>query len=49
LSGAQSEAPCLRVNDLSVRFRTEDGVVHAVDGISFAVAPGRTLGIRGRG
>jgi peptide/nickel transport system ATP-binding protein len=47
LSGAQSEAPYLRVNDLSVRFRTEDGVVRAVDRISLAVAPGRTLGIVG--
>jgi peptide/nickel transport system ATP-binding protein len=37
----------LRVEDLRVEFPTEDGVVHAVDGISYEVQHGRTLGIVG--
>jgi peptide/nickel transport system ATP-binding protein len=39
--------PLLRVEELRVEFPTEDGVVHAVDGISYEVHSGRTLGIVG--
>jgi len=42
-----AQEPLLRVEDLRVEFSTEDGVVHAVDGISYEVQRGRTLGIVG--
>ena len=40
-------APLLDVQDLKVHFRTDDGVVKAVDGISYSVDAGQTLGIVG--
>jgi peptide/nickel transport system ATP-binding protein len=40
-------SPLLEVTDLRTYFRTENGVVKAVDDISFRVDEGRTLGIVG--
>ena len=37
----------LEVNDLRVSFRTADGIVQAVRGVSFNVDAGQTLGIVG--
>ncbi|RPF25973.1 peptide/nickel transport system ATP-binding protein [Georgenia muralis] len=39
--------PVLEVENLDVRFPSEDGSVHAVRGVSFAVRPGEVLGIVG--
>ncbi len=39
--------PLLEVRDLRVRFRTRQGLVTAVDGVSFSVEPGQVLGIVG--
>ena len=40
--------PCaLSIRDLAVQFRSEQGVVRALDGISFDLRAGRTLGIVG--
>ncbi|HEX5223744.1 MAG TPA: ABC transporter ATP-binding protein [Solirubrobacteraceae bacterium] len=44
---AGTSEPLLRVEDLHVEFHTEDGIVHAVDGITYQVLPGGTLGIVG--
>jgi peptide/nickel transport system ATP-binding protein len=37
----------LEVKDLRTSFRTEDGIVKAVDGVTFSVEKGQTLGIVG--
>ena len=39
--------PLLEVNDLHTHFFTREGVVRAVDGISFSLEKGKTLGIVG--
>ena len=42
-----SNEPLLQVKDLKVHFPTDDGLVKAVDGISFTVERGQTLGVVG--
>jgi len=42
-----ADQPLLAVENLCVGFATDDGLVSAVDGVSFSVAEGRTLGLVG--
>src|SRR5262249_61983677 len=39
--------PCLAVKDLQVRFMTREGIVHAINGISYTLYDGEVLGILG--
>ena len=43
----QSEQALLRVRDLKVHFRTDDGILHAVDGVDLHINRGETLGVVG--
>jgi oligopeptide/dipeptide ABC transporter ATP-binding protein len=43
----KNQKPLLEVKNLKTYFYTEDGVVHAVDGVDFVVFPGEVLGLVG--
>jgi peptide/nickel transport system ATP-binding protein len=45
LSAGSADAPFLVVEDLTVKFPTADGLVHAVSDLSYTLEQGRTLGI----
>ena len=47
LGRERGEGPLLEVRDLTVRFPTEDGVVNAVRGVSYALGEREVLGIVG--
>lgn len=42
-----ADKPVLEVDDLSVRFRTDEGEITAVDGVSFSLRPGEVMGLVG--
>ena len=46
-TGADGRTPYLDVQDLKVHFSTDDGLVKSVDGLSFHLERGQTLGIVG--
>ncbi len=46
-SANTADRPLLSVEDLVVRFRTHDSLVHAVNGVSFELESGETLGLVG--
>jgi oligopeptide transport system ATP-binding protein len=47
MTSSNGHFPILKVEDLVTRFYTPEGVVHAVNGVSFTLGEGETLGIVG--
>ena len=47
MSGATATHPVLAVEDVRTRFHTQEGVVHAVNGIGFELGEGEVLGVVG--
>jgi len=46
-TGPDASGDLLRVEDLAVYFDTDEGTAHAVDGVSFRIGHGETLGLVG--
>ena len=46
-NAASNNPDLLAVKDLKISFKTDEGIVTAVDGVSFSVKRGQTLGIVG--
>jgi len=44
---SSAQLPILSVKDLKVHFHTDEGIVKAVDGVSFDIMPGKTMGVVG--
>ena len=46
-AGGAADVGLLRVEELSTHFKTRDGVIRAVDGVSFSLDEGEVLGVVG--
>jgi oligopeptide transport system ATP-binding protein len=44
---SENQSPLLDIKDLTVRFHTSDGIVQAVNGVSYQLNAGETLGVVG--
>ena len=47
LGDEEKKVPLIQVSNLKINFRTEDGLVRAVDGVDFSIEPEKTLGVVG--